>query len=237
MKKGTLYLIPVPLGDSRLSYTLPAEISKIVQSLKFFVVENEKTARRHLRYIYQDIDQSSLKMEVLNQHTPDALLASFIEPCLKGYDLGFLSEAGCPAVADPGSQLVRLCHENDIKVQPLIGPSSILLTLMASGLGGQNFAFNGYLPHEKSDRKKMLKTLERESHQKKQTQLFMETPYRNEKLFHELLDQLGLDTLLTLGIEVSLETEEIKTKTVADWLASPAPNLHKRPCIFGLLKE
>jgi 16S rRNA (cytidine1402-2'-O)-methyltransferase len=194
MKKGTLYLIPVPLGDSRLSYTLPAEISKIVQSLKFFVVENEKTARRHLRYIYQDIDQSSLKMQVLNQHTPDALLASFIEPCLKGYDLGFLSEAGCPAVADPGSQLVRLCHENDIKVQPLIGPSSILLTLMASGLGGQNFAFNGYLPNEKSDRKKMLKTLERESHQKKQTQLFMETPYRNEKLFHELIDQLGLDT-------------------------------------------
>lgn len=236
MKKGTLYLIPVPLGDSRLSYTLPAEISKIVQSLKFFVVENEKTARRHLRYIYQDIDQSSLKMEVLNQHTPDTLLASFIEPCLKGYDLGLLSEAGCPAVADPGSQLVRLCHENDIKIQPLIGPSSILLTLMASGLGGQNFAFNGYLPHEKSDRKKMLKTLERESHQKKQTQLFMETPYRNEKLFHELLDQLSLDTLLTLGIEVSLETEEIKTKTVADWLSSPAPNLHKRPCIFGILK-
>lgn len=236
MKKGTLYLIPVPLGESRLTYTLPVEISTIVQSLKFFVVENEKTARRHLRYIYPQIDQQSLKIEVLNQHTPDTHTSSFIEPCLKGHDMGLLSEAGCPAVADPGSQLVRLCHNNDIRVQPLIGPSSILLTLMASGLGGQNFAFNGYLPHENSDRKKALKTLERESLQKKQTQLFMETPYRNEKLFQELLDQLSLDTLVTLGIEVSLDTEEIKTKTVADWLASPAPKLHKRPCIFGILK-
>ncbi len=236
MKKGTLYLIPVPLGDSPLTYTLPSQISKIVQSLKFFVVENEKTARKHLRYIFPEIDQSSLKVEVLNQRTPDALITSFIKPCLKGQDLGILSEAGCPAVADPGSKLVRLCHENDIRVQPLIGPSSILLTLMASGLDGQNFAFNGYLPYEKSDRIKTLKKLERESHQKKQTQLFMETPYRNEKLFQELLDQLSLDTLLTLGIEVSLETEEIKTKTIGNWLASPAPILHKRPCIFGILK-
>ena len=236
MKKGTLYLIPVPLGDSPLSYTLPLDISNIVQSIKYFVVENEKTARRHLRYIYPQIDQPSLKIEILNQHTPETLINAFIEPCLNGYDMGLLSEAGCPAVADPGSQLVRLCHENDIRVQPLIGPSSILLTLMASGLGGQNFAFNGYLPHEKSNRKKILKTLERESLQKKQTQLFMETPYRNEKLFQELLDQLNLDTFLTLGIEVSLDTEEIKTKTVAEWLASPAPKLHKRPCIFGILK-
>lgn len=236
MKKGTLYLIPVPLGDSPLSYTLPLAISNIVQSLKYFVVENEKTARRHLRYIYPQIDQPSLKIEILNQHTPETLINSFIKPCLNGNDMGLLSEAGCPAVADPGSQLVRLCHENDIRVQPLIGPSSILLTLMASGLGGQNFAFNGYLPHEKSSRKKILKTLERESLQKKQTQLFMETPYRNEKLFQELLDQLSLDTFLTLGIEVSLDTEEIKTKTVAEWLANPTPKLHKRPCIFGILK-
>jgi len=236
MKKGTLYLIPVPLGDSPLSYTLPLDISNIVQSIKYFVVENEKTARRHLRYIYPQIDQPSLKIEILNQHTPETVINAFIEPCLNGNDMGLLSEAGCPAVADPGSQLVRLCHENDIRVQPLIGPSSILLTLMASGLGGQNFAFNGYLPHEKSDRKKILKTLERESLQKKQTQLFMETPYRNEKLFQELLDQLSLDTLVTLGIEVSLGTEEIKTKTVTEWLASPAPKLHKRPCIFGILK-
>ena len=236
MKKGTLYLIPVPLGDSPVSYTLPLDISKIVQSLKYFVVENEKTARRHLRYIYPQIDQPSLKIEILNQHTPETVINAFIEPCLNGNDMGLLSEAGCPAVADPGSQLVRLCHENDIRVQPLIGPSSILLTLMASGLGGQNFAFNGYLPHEMSDRKKILKTLERESLQKKQTQLFMETPYRNEKLFQELLDQLSLDTLVTLGIEVSLGTEEIKTKTVTEWLASPAPKLHKRPCIFGILK-
>jgi len=189
-----------------------------------------------LRYIYPQIDQPSLKIEILNQHTPETLINAFIEPCLNGNDMGLLSEAGCPAVADPGSQLVRLCHENDIRVQPLIGPSSILLTLMASGLGGQNFAFNGYLPHEKSDRKKILKTLERESLQREQTQLFMETPYRNEKLFQELLDQLSLDTFLTLGIEVSLDTEEIKTKTVAQWLASPAPKLHKRPCIFGILK-
>ena len=236
MKKGTLYLIPVPLGDSPLSYTLPLDISKVVQSLKFFVVENEKTARRHLRYIYPQIDQPSLKIETLNQHTPETLINALIEPCLTGNDMGLLSEAGCPAVADPGSQLVRLCHANDIRVQPLIGPSSILLTLMASGLGGQNFAFNGYLPHEKSDRKKILKTLERESLQREQTQLFMETPYRDEKLFQELLDQLSLDTFLTLGIEVSLDTEEIKTKTVAQWLASPAPKLHKRPCIFGILK-
>lgn len=156
---------------------------------------------------------------------------------MKGNAVGLLSEAGCPAIADPGAILIRRCQQLEIGVKPLVGPSSILLTLMASGLNGQRFAFNGYLPHEASERKKQIKLLERESLHKQQTQLFMETPYRNDKLFRELLEYLSLETLLTVGTEVSLVGEEIYTRTVAEWLSKPPVTLHKRPSIFAILKE
>ncbi|MGA0012347.1 MAG: SAM-dependent methyltransferase [Flavobacteriaceae bacterium] len=237
MEKGTLYLIPVPLGESAVSSCIPEGVIDQVKSLSHFIVENEKTARRHLKSLYPEVDQSSLYIEILNLKTKNDEIDFLLEPCMNGLSVGLLSEAGCPAVADPGALLIRRCHHLKIPIKPFVGPSSILLTLMASGLNGQQFSFNGYLPHDAHERKKQLKSLERESLQKKQTQLFMETPYRNDKLLRELLDTLSLDTLLTVGVEMSLNGEEIHTKTVAEWLSTPLPDLHKRPSIFALLKE
>lgn len=237
MDNGLLYLIPVPLGASDVSHSLPQGVINIVKSLTYFIVENEKTARRHLKQIHPQIDQSSLSLQVLNLNTPNEEIETMLKPCIQGHPVGLLSEAGCPAVADPGALVVRKCHELGIRVHPLIGPSSILLTLMASGLNGQRFAFHGYLPHDASERKKQLKLLERESMLHQQTQLFMETPYRNDKLLKELLEHLSMNTLLTVGVEMSLSTQEIYSRPIVEWLRKPIPSLHKRPSIFAILKE
>ena len=161
-------------------------------------------------------------------------MPDYLQPCLQGLDVGVLSEAGCPGIADPGAVIVRLAHEKGIPVVPLVGPSSIILALMASGLNGQNFAFNGYLPIDPQERRKLLKGLEKKSRELGQTQLFMETPYRNEKLFAELVRTLRPDTLLCIGADLTLKTEWIRTMTISKWNGK-APGLHKRPAIFAIL--
>lgn len=237
MDKGILYLIPVPLGESEISSCIPHQVRELVSTLTHFIVENEKTARRHLKQLHPEINQSLLSIELLNLRTKEYEIDELLKPCINGSAVGLLSEAGCPAIADPGAILIRRCQQLEIPVKPLVGPSSILLTLMASGLNGQRFAFNGYLPHDATERKVQIKLLERESFHKKQTQLFMETPYRNDKLFQDLLEHLSLDTLLTVGTEVSLIGEQIHTRTVAEWLSKTTAVLHKRPSIFAILKE
>lgn len=228
---GKLYLIPTLLGESEPLEVLPLSIKRTVEELQHFIVENERSARRFIKKITPRKPQDSLVLSLLNKYTEPQLLPEYLEPCLKGQSVGVLSEAGCPAVADPGAVIVQLAHEKGIQVVPLVGPSSILLALMASGLNGQSFAFNGYLPIEPAERRKCLKDLEKRSAELNQSQLFMETPYRNEKLFGELLQMLRKDTRLCVAADLTLKTEYVRTQRVADWKGQ-APDLNKRPAIF-----
>lgn len=233
-KYGTLYLIPTTLGDTEPLEVLPLTIKRTVEEIDHYIVENEKSARRFIKKITPRKSQAQLEMYLLNKYTEPELLPDYLQPCLQGHDVGVLSEAGCPGVADPGAVIVRLAHEKGIRVVPMVGPSSILLALMASGLNGQNFAFNGYLPIDPQERRKLLKGLEKKSRELGQTQLFMETPYRNEKLFAELLRTLRPDTLLCVGADLTLKTEWIRTMTISQWNGK-TPGLHKRPAIFAIL--
>ncbi len=230
---GKLYLIPTLLGDNEPLGVLPLTVKQTVEQLTHFIVENERTARRFIKKITPRKSQPSLVLFPLNKYTEAAAIPEYLAPCLEGIPVGILSEAGCPAIADPGSEIVALAHARGIRVVPLVGPSSIFLALMASGLNGQNFAFNGYLPIETSERKKMLKLLEKRSGESGQSQFFMETPYRNEKLLAELVRTLRKDTLLCIAADLTLESEYIRTKPVADW-ADHIPDLNKRPAIFGI---
>ncbi len=230
---GKLYLIPTTLGDNEPLEVLPISIKRAIEEIDYYIVENEKTARRFIKKISPRKSQPSLRIELLNKFTEPEHIQSFLNPCLSGKHVGILSEAGCPAIADPGADVVRLAHEKNIRVIPLVGPSSILLALMASGLNGQNFTFNGYLPIDSADRKSAIKQLERLSREKKQTQIFIETPYRNDKLFSELLRVLGKNTLLCVAAELTLPSEFIATKLVRDWQGASI-DLHKRPTIFLL---
>jgi 16S rRNA (cytidine1402-2'-O)-methyltransferase len=231
---GTLYLIPTTLGDTEPFEVLPLTIKRTVEGIDHYIVENEKSARRFIKKITPRKSRDQLKIVPLNKYTEPEVLPEYLQPCLKGHDVGVLSEAGCPGVADPGAVIVRQAHEKGIRVVPLVGPSSIILALMASGLNGQNFAFNGYLPIDGQERKKMLKSLEKKSRELGQTQLFMETPYRNDKLFAELLRSLRADTLLCIATDLTLKTEWIRTRSISNWQGKP-PELHKRPAIFAIL--
>ena len=196
---GFLYLIPTTLGETEPLEVLPLTIKRAVEGIDHFIVENEKSARRFIKKLTPRKSQGQLRLFPLNKYTGPEALPQYLEPCLKGHAVGVLSEAGCPAVADPGAMIVRLAHQQGIRVIPLVGPSSILLTLMASGLNGQNFAFNGYLPIDAGERKKALRDLEKRSRELGQTQLFMETPYRNDKLFAEMTRLLQGSTLLCIA--------------------------------------
>ncbi|TQD39327.1 SAM-dependent methyltransferase [Haloflavibacter putidus] len=229
--KGNLYLIPSLLGDQPPLEILPLSVKKKIEEIDYYIAENEKTARRFIKKIVPGKSQPSLHFYALNKFTDASELPSFLEPCLEGIDTGLLSEAGCPGIADPGAEIVKIAHEKNIRVIPLVGPSSIFLTLMSSGLNGQNFAFNGYLPIDKQERKHSVKQLERLSQERQQAQIFIETPYRNDKLLDFLLSQLHPETKLCIGCEVTLPSEFIQTKTVAQWQKSK-PDLHKRPSIF-----
>ncbi len=229
--KGKLYLIPTTLGETEPLEVLPISIKQAIETIDHYIVENEKTARHFIKKILPRKSQPELHIEQLNKFTEPDRIPAFLDPCLHGHNIGVLSEAGCPGVADPGADVVRLAHEKGIQVVPLVGPSSILLALMASGLNGQNFAFNGYIPIEASERKRSLKKLERLSKEKNQTQLFIETPYRNDKLFQDVIKHLAPGTLLCLAVDITLPTEFIKTKTIRDW-RNESPDLHKRPAIF-----
>lgn len=230
-KTGTVYLIPSTLGDMAPLEVLPISIKQAIEKIDHYVVENEKTARHFIKKISPRKSQPSLKLSVLNKFTEPQVIPSFLDPCLQGFDLGILSEAGCPGIADPGAAVVKIAHDKNLQVVPLVGPSSILLALMASGMNGQNFAFNGYLPIESGERKKYIKSLERKSKDEKQSQLFIETPYRNNKMLEELIKTVNPNTLICVAADITLPTEYIKTKTAQQW-KSENVDLHKRPAIF-----
>ncbi|MEL1243929.1 SAM-dependent methyltransferase [Flavobacterium sp. DGU11] len=232
MTLGKLYLLPVPLGDDAdPKQVLPDTVARTIEFIDHYIVENEKTARRFIKAILPTKKQPDLILSLLNKHTEPSEHLDFIKPCLEGKNVGLMSEAGCPGVADPGAVIVKIAHEKGIQVVPLVGPSSILLALMASGMNGQSFAFNGYLPIDKSDKKSALKNLEKLSQDKKQSQIFMETPYRNNKFVEDILDTLQPSTHLCIAADITLPTEYIKTKTIAQWKKEKV-DLHNRPCIF-----
>ncbi|CEN37445.1 SAM-dependent methyltransferase [Capnocytophaga cynodegmi] len=228
---SSIYLIPNFLGESSADMVLPNQIESVVRSLKHFIVENEKSARKFIKQIAPDKSQQELVFFTINKHTSPDELPSFLEPCTNGFSMGIISEAGCPGIADPGAEIVKIAHKKQIKVIPLVGPSSILLAMMASGLNGQSFAFNGYLPIDKSDRRKTLKSLEKKAVENNQTQIFIETPYRNDKMLADLKEILQPTTMLCVACDISLETEEIKTQTIAQWRKTNI-SFQKRPAIF-----
>ena len=234
MTLGTLYLIPSPLGESALDTILPEQVRAIAARLDTFVVEHPKTARAFLKQIVTHTPLQQLNLLVLDEHTPETELTTLLAPLLAGKDVGLISEAGCPAVADPGANLVRLAHQKHIRVVPLSGPSSILLSLMASGLSGQHFAFHGYLPVDKAERKKKLLELEQASASRNETEIFIETPYRNRQMLEAILETCGDSTALCVAVDVTLATESIQTKTVAQWKKN-LPEIDKRPAVFLLL--
>ncbi|APA62867.1 SAM-dependent methyltransferase [Maribacter sp. 1_2014MBL_MicDiv] len=230
-KIGKVYLIPSTLGDMPPLEVLPISIKQTIERLDHYVVENEKTARHFIKKISPRKSQPGLKLFVLNKFTEPEEIPTFLNPCLQGNDVGILSEAGCPGIADPGAAVVKIAHSKNIQVIPLVGPSSILLALMASGMNGQNFAFNGYLPIDSSDRKKYIKNLERRSKEENQSQVFIETPYRNNKMLEELIKTLAPSTNICVAVDITLPTEYIKTKTAINWKKENV-DLHKRPAIF-----
>ena len=230
----TLFLIPTPLGAPDTPCLLPHEQAQIV-GLTDFVVEAEKTARAHLKHLGVTTPIRELNLHTLNKHTDSQVLPDLLAPLREGRDMGLLSEAGCPAVADPGANLVALAHQAGFEVKPLVGPSSILLALMASGANGQNFAFKGYLPAEKGARLTALKVLEQHSRQQNETALFIETPYRNDALLADAVQHLHPATRLCVACDLTLPSQTIISQTIADWRKLAAlPDLKKRPTIFVL---
>jgi 16S rRNA (cytidine1402-2'-O)-methyltransferase len=233
---GKLYLIPTTLGISNPEEVLPASIKRIIEKVDHYIVENEKTARRSIKQVDQEKNQSSLKLSLLNKFTDPAELSTYLNPCKEGMNVGLLSEAGCPGVADPGAEIVKLAHQIGIQVVPLVGPSSILLAMMGSGMNGQSFTFNGYLPIDKKERKQELKTLERISSERNQAQLFIETPYRNNNLLEDMKQILNPATRLCVACDLTLPSEFILTKSIMDWDKTKV-DLHKRPTIFIIQKD
>ena len=233
---GKLYLIPVSLGDSHPERVFPPENKRIIEGIEDFIVENEKSARRFIKQILPEKSQQSLKLKSLNKFTEASEIPGFLDAAKEGRNMGLLSEAGCPGVADPGAEIVKLAHRYDIQVVPLIGPSSILLAMMASGMNGQSFTFHGYLPIDKKERKHELKQLERISTEKDQAQIFIETPYRNMKFLEDLTQILHPTTRICVACDLSLASEFIKTATASEW-KNIKPDLHKRPAIFIIQKD
>ena len=235
-EKGILYLIPTTLGDtSETADVIPVKINQIINTIDEYIVENEKTARHYLKKIGIKKPLQEIILHPLNQHTGSVDLSSYLKSISIGKNIGVISEAGCPGVADPGSEVVRLAHANNIKVVPLVGPSSILLALMASGFNGQSFTFNGYLPKERSERIKKIKELEKIAVQKSQTQLFIETPYRNMHILDDVLSNCEGKTRLCIACDITLPTEFIKTKSIGEW-KKQIPYIAKRPTIFLIYK-
>ncbi|MCW0484158.1 SAM-dependent methyltransferase [Gaoshiqia sediminis] len=230
---ANLYLIPLTLGESELNTVIPDHHREIIHSISHFVVESIRTARRFLKKMDQAIDIDSLHFYELNKHTDKNQLHAYLDPIKTGLHVGVMSEAGCPGVADPGAEVVRIAHEKGIRVIPLVGPSSILLAMMASGMNGQNFAFNGYLPIKKDEKAKQIGLLEKRIYTENQSQLFIEAPYRNLQLLDDLLANCQPHTKLCIACDITLDTEFIKTKSIAEW-KKQKPDIQKRPAIFVL---
>ena len=233
MRKSTakLYLIPNTLGNNIPIDVMSQSIGKIIKSIDYFVFEKEKTGRKYIKSWCPNKSQDKLNIQKLNKHTTQQELIRILDPCMAGYDMALITDAGCPGVADPGADLVLLAHQAQIEVCPLVGPSSIILAIMASGLNGQQFAFHGYLPIDKQECRKAIKKYEHLSFINNQTQNFIETPYRNMRSFEMLVGQLSAHTLLSVACDLSLPTEMILTKEVSEW-TKVGLDLHKRPCIF-----
>ncbi len=233
MQNGKIYLIPTPLSEIELSYVMPEQNLEIVRGLTHFIAEDAKTARSFLKKCNYSVIQNA-SIVLLNEHTNNTEAQAYLQPALEGKNIGLMSDAGCPGIADPGASVVKLAHNKGIKVIPLVGPSSILLTAMASGFNGQNFAFVGYLPIEKPYRGKRIKELEQLSKNFNQAQYFIETPYRNISLMNELLATLSAGTLVCLGINLTAPNQVVISKTVSEWKNGDIPNLHKIPVVFGI---
>ena len=234
MNNGVLYLIPVPLGQSALDTVLPTAVRDRAKLLKHFVAENAKSARAFLKSLPSDTPLQQIGIRELSEHTPASDLPGLLAPLLAGIDVGLISEAGCPAVADPGANLVALAQCKGIRVAPLVGPSSILLALMGSGLSGQNFAFHGYLPAKEEARQKKLRELEKDSRQEKRTQIFIETPYRNRQMLETLVKTCAESTRICVATDLTLDDESIITRTPAEWRRQGWPEIDRRPTVFLL---
>lgn len=229
-----LYLIPVTLGDTSIEQVLPSCNRQIITQIKYFIVENIRSARRFLKKTEKSLDIDELTFFELNRHTDKKIIGTFLEPLKQKKSIGIISEAGCPCIADPGSDVVSIAQEKGYKVIPLVGPSSIIMSLMASGFNGQNFCFNGYLPVDNQQRVKALRKLESKIQNENQTQIFIETPYRNHKMIETLIAHLNPKTKLCIASAITCSEEYIKTKTIDQWKKEKLPDLAKIPCIFVL---
>ena len=228
----SLILCPVELGETPQQRVLPEYNKSVIKGLRYFIVEEIRSARRFLKRVDKDIDIDALTFYPMGKHADTALFEQYLKPLDEGESIGVISEAGCPAVADPGADVVAIAQRKGVRVVPLVGPSSMIMAVMASGLNGQSFAFNGYLPIEAADRAKRLKQLEERALHEQQTQLFIETPYRNAKLFATLLQTLRPQTRLCIAAGITTDNEWIRTQTVAQWKHTTLPDLSKTPAIF-----
>ena len=230
-----LYLLPVTLGDTPIEKVLPSHNKEIISGIKHFIVEDVRSARRFLKKVDRDIDIDSLSFYPLNKHTLPQDISGYLKPLIDGHSMGVISEAGCPAVADPGADVVAIAQRKNLKVVPLVGPSSIILSVMGSGFNGQSFAFHGYLPIEPEERQKRLKALEHRVYAENQTQIFIETPYRNHKMMEDVLKACRPQTKLCIAANITCDDEYIKTQTLQAWKGK-FPDLTKKPCIFLIYK-
>ncbi|MDP2088966.1 MAG: SAM-dependent methyltransferase [Flavobacteriaceae bacterium] len=234
--KGKLYLIPTTLGENDPMEVLPISVRNTILLLDSFIVENEKTARRFIKNICPEKNQQILKFNLIDKHSDSNLYESYLDECFSGTSVGVISEAGVPGIADPGAEIVKIAHRKNIQVIPLVGPSSILLAMMSSGFNGQNFAFNGYLPIDFNERKSKIRLLEKQSKENNQAQIFIETPFRNNKLLDDLVHTLAPFTKLCIAADLTLPTEYIQTNSIKEW-KNKKVDLHKRPAIFIIQQE
>lgn len=230
-----LYLLPVTLGDTSIDMVLPSYNREVISGIRHFIVEDVRSARRFLKKADKETDIDALTFYTLNKHTSPEEISGYLKPLIEGQPMGVISEAGCPAVADPGADVVAIAQRKNLRVIPLVGPSSIILSVMASGFNGQSFAFHGYLPIEPAERAKKIKALEHRIYNEHQTQLFIETPYRNNKMIEDILHNCRPQTKLCIAANITCEGEYIKTKTVKEWQGR-TPDLSKIPCIFLLYR-
>ena len=234
--ENALYLLPVTLGDTEIDNVLPSYNREIIRQIKFFIVENARSARRFLKKVDRDINIDELTFYLMDKHTDAAKMASYLKPLEEGNAMGVISEAGCPAVADPGADVVAVAQRKNLRVIPMVGPSSIIMSVMGSGFNGQSFAFNGYLPIEPAERTKRIKQLETRAYTEDQTQLFIETPYRNHKMLEELLRTCKPSTRLCIASGITCVEEYIHTHTIAEWKKIKLHDLSKIPTIFLIYK-
>ncbi|HTX89138.1 MAG TPA: SAM-dependent methyltransferase [Bacteroidales bacterium] len=234
--KGKLYLLPSPLSESPVENVLPAYVLEVIRGLRYFIVEELRTARRFLKKAHPGIDLNQVEFFVFNEHSKEEPPASSLQPLHSGHDMGLLSEAGLPCIADPGSGIVSLAHRSGITVVPLTGPSSLFLALMASGFPGQNFAFRGYLPVEKNERARRIRELESLAGKDDQVQIFIETPYRNLQVFDALIANCRPSTLLCIASELTGAEEQVILKPIGEW-KKILPNIHRKPAVFLLYHE